>query len=151
MAVCLSSYFRTTLDYVIPLFLWFSLYSFILKRIYKSQLAELFWGYLNFSHAFRKTSIFRKLSEIILWNKKQFVGKESHIGHCICTHIWHRTAFILHWVLRHCAAKRRLSALSDIGSYIYIYTTLKFLALQWARYIYNVSTVRVKITYTSQA
>ena len=49
------------------------------KPICKSQLAKLFCGYLNFAHAFRKTWIFRELSEINLWHKKQFVGKESDI------------------------------------------------------------------------
>ena len=37
-------------------------------------------GYLNFVHVFRKTWIFRELSGINLWNKKQFVWKESDIA-----------------------------------------------------------------------
>jgi len=37
-------------------------------------------GYLNFAHAFRKTRIFRELSQINLWNKQQFVGKETYIA-----------------------------------------------------------------------
>jgi hypothetical protein len=44
--------------------------------------------------------------------------------------------------------KRRLSALPNVGPYIYIYiyiyTTLKFLALQGAPYIYDISRLRVK-------
>jgi hypothetical protein len=36
--------------------------------------------HLNFMHVFRKTWIFRELSEIHLWNKKQFVRKESDIA-----------------------------------------------------------------------
>jgi hypothetical protein len=54
-------------------------------------------------------------------------------------------------VLKNCAAnrKRRLSALINVGPYIYIYiyTTLKFLALQGAPYIYyiyDISRLRVK-------
>jgi hypothetical protein len=47
-------------------------------------------------------------------------------------------------VLKHCAAnrKRRPSALPNIGPYIY--TTLKFLALQGAPHIYDISRLRVK-------
>jgi hypothetical protein len=47
-------------------------------------------------------------------------------------------------VLKHCAAnrKRRLSALPDVGPYIY--DTLTFLALQKAPYIYDNSRLRVK-------
>jgi hypothetical protein len=47
-------------------------------------------------------------------------------------------------MLKHCAAnrKRRLSALPNVGPYIY--TTLKFLALQGAPYIYDISRLRVK-------
>jgi hypothetical protein len=47
-------------------------------------------------------------------------------------------------VLKHCAAnrKRRLSALRNVGPYI-IYSTLKFLAVQGAPYIYDVSRLRV--------
>jgi hypothetical protein len=46
-------------------------------------------------------------------------------------------------MLKHCAAnrKRRLSALPNVG--LYIYMTLNFLALQGAPYIYNVSRLRV--------
>jgi hypothetical protein len=57
-------------------------------------------------------------------------------------------------VLKHCAAtkKRWLTALPDVGPYIYIciYTTLKFLALQRApyiyiySYIYNIGMLRFK-------
>jgi hypothetical protein len=50
--------------------------------------------------------------------------------------------------VKHCAAnrKRRLSALPNVGPYIY--TTLKFLALQGAPhiYIYDISRLRVKKT-----
>jgi hypothetical protein len=48
-------------------------------------------------------------------------------------------------VLKHCAAnrKRRLSALPKVGPYIY--TTLKFLALQAAQYIYDISRLRVNL------
>jgi hypothetical protein len=47
-------------------------------------------------------------------------------------------------VLKHCAEnrKRRLSALPNVGPYIY--TTLKFLALQGALYIYDIGRLRVK-------
>jgi hypothetical protein len=47
-------------------------------------------------------------------------------------------------MLKNCAAnrKRRLSALLILGPYIY--TTLKFLALQGAPYIYDISRLRVK-------
>jgi hypothetical protein len=46
-------------------------------------------------------------------------------------------------MLKHCAAnrKRRLSTLPDIGPHIY--TTLKFLALQGAPYMYDISRLRV--------
>jgi hypothetical protein len=46
-------------------------------------------------------------------------------------------------MLKYCAAnrKRRLSALPNVGPYIY---TLKFLALQGAPYIYDISRLRVK-------
>jgi hypothetical protein len=49
-------------------------------------------------------------------------------------------------VLKHFAAirKRRLSALPNVGLYIYIYTTLKFLALHVAPYIYDISRLSVK-------
>jgi hypothetical protein len=49
-------------------------------------------------------------------------------------------------VLKHCAAnrKRQLSALPNVGPYIYsIYTTLKFLALQGAPYISDTNRLRV--------
>jgi hypothetical protein len=48
-------------------------------------------------------------------------------------------------VLKHCAAnrKRRLSALPNVSPYIY--TTLKFLALQGAPYICDISRLRVKL------
>jgi hypothetical protein len=48
-------------------------------------------------------------------------------------------------VLEHCAAnrKRLLSALPDVGPYIY--TTLKFLALQGVPYIYDISRLKVKM------
>jgi hypothetical protein len=48
--------------------------------------------------------------------------------------------------LKHCAAsrKRRLSALPNVGTYIYVYMTLKFLALQGAPHIYDISRLRVK-------
>jgi hypothetical protein len=47
-------------------------------------------------------------------------------------------------MLKHCAAnrKRRLSALPNVCPYIYM--TLKFLALQGAPYIYDISRARVK-------
>jgi hypothetical protein len=47
-------------------------------------------------------------------------------------------------MLKHYAAnrKRRLSALPNVGPYIY--TTLIFLALQGAPYIYDISRLRVK-------
>jgi hypothetical protein len=53
-------------------------------------------------------------------------------------------------MLKHCAAnrKRQLSALPNVGPYIYIYTTLKFLALQGAPYIYDISRLRVKMFHT---
>jgi hypothetical protein len=38
--------------------------------------------------------------------------------------------------------KRRLSALPNVGPYIY--TTLKFLALEGAPYIYDISRLRIK-------
>jgi hypothetical protein len=46
-------------------------------------------------------------------------------------------------MLKHCAAngKRRLSALPNLSPYIY--TTLKFLALQEAPYIYDIIRLRV--------
>jgi hypothetical protein len=46
-------------------------------------------------------------------------------------------------MLKHCAAnrKRRLSALPNLGPYIY--TMLKFLAVQGAPYIYDISRLRV--------
>jgi hypothetical protein len=46
-------------------------------------------------------------------------------------------------MLKHCAAsrKRRLSALPNVGP---LYTTSKFLALQGAPYVYNISRLRVK-------
>jgi hypothetical protein len=46
-------------------------------------------------------------------------------------------------MLKHCAAnrKRRLSALLHVGPYIY--TTLKFMALQAAPYIHDISRLRV--------
>jgi hypothetical protein len=46
-------------------------------------------------------------------------------------------------MLKHCATnrKRRLSALPNLGPYIY--TTLKFLSLQGAPYIYDISRLRV--------
>jgi hypothetical protein len=46
-------------------------------------------------------------------------------------------------MLKHSLAnrKRRLSALPNVGPYIY--TTLKFLALQGATYIYDISRLRV--------
>jgi hypothetical protein len=49
-------------------------------------------------------------------------------------------------VLKHCAAnrKRRLSALPNVGPYIYTHTTLKFQALQGAPYTYDISRLRVK-------
>jgi hypothetical protein len=54
--------------------------------------------------------------------------------------------FFIDSVLKHCAAnrKRRLSALPNLGPYIYMYTTLKFLALQGAPNIY-ISRLRVKL------
>jgi hypothetical protein len=47
-------------------------------------------------------------------------------------------------VLKHCAEnrKRRLLALPNVGPYIY--TTLKFLALQGAPYIYDIGRLRFK-------
>jgi hypothetical protein len=47
-------------------------------------------------------------------------------------------------MLKHCAAnrKRQLSVLPNVSPYIY--TTLKFLALQGAPYIYDISRLRVK-------
>jgi hypothetical protein len=52
--------------------------------------------------------------------------------------------FCIGSVLKHCAAnrKRRLSALPKVVPYIY--TTLKFLALQGAPHIYDISRLRVK-------
>jgi hypothetical protein len=49
-------------------------------------------------------------------------------------------------MLKHCAAnrKRRLSALPNVGRYIY--TMLKFLAFQGAAFIYDISWLRVKDT-----
>jgi hypothetical protein len=48
-------------------------------------------------------------------------------------------------MLKHCAAnkKRRLSALPNVGPYIS--TTVKFLALQGAAYIYDISRLRVNV------
>jgi hypothetical protein len=55
-------------------------------------------------------------------------------------------------MLKHCAAnrKRRLSALPNVGPYIYIYiyTTVKFLALEGAPYIYDIS--RLRVNYLNQ-
>jgi hypothetical protein len=54
-------------------------------------------------------------------------------------------------MLKHCAGnrKRLLSALPNVSPYTHIYTTLKFLALQGAPYIYisrlRVNAVREKI------
>jgi hypothetical protein len=47
-------------------------------------------------------------------------------------------------LIQHCAAnrKRRLLALPNVSPYIY--TTLKFLALQGAQYMYDISRLRVK-------
>jgi hypothetical protein len=50
-----------------------------LNPICKSQFAELFCGYLNFAHAYRKTWIYREQSGINLWNTKHFVEKETDI------------------------------------------------------------------------
>jgi hypothetical protein len=52
--------------------------------------------------------------------------------------------FCINSMLKHCAAnrKRRLCVLPNVGPYIY--TTLKFLALQGAPYIYDISRLRVK-------
>jgi hypothetical protein len=49
-------------------------------------------------------------------------------------------------MLKHCAAnrKRRRSALPNVCPYIRVYTMLKFLGLQWAPYIYDISRLRVK-------
>jgi hypothetical protein len=46
-------------------------------------------------------------------------------------------------MLKHCAAnrKRRLSALPNVGPYIYV----KILALQGAPYIYDISRLRVNV------
>jgi hypothetical protein len=54
-------------------------------------------------------------------------------------------------MLKHYATnrKRRLSALPNVGTYIY--TTLKFLALQGAPYIYDISRLRVNTRYESAA
>jgi hypothetical protein len=48
-------------------------------------------------------------------------------------------------MLKQCAAnrKRRPLALPNVGPYIY--TMLKFLALQGAQYIYDISRLRVKL------
>jgi hypothetical protein len=53
-------------------------------------------------------------------------------------------------VLKHFAANRKrwLSALPNVGPYIYtVYMTLKFLALQGAPYIYDISNLRVKMEF----
>jgi hypothetical protein len=53
-------------------------------------------------------------------------------------------------MLKYCAANRnrRFSALPNVGPYIYIYTTLKFLALQGAPSVHDISRLRVKYTYS---
>jgi hypothetical protein len=52
-------------------------------------------------------------------------------------------------MLKHCASNRKrwLSALPNVGPYIYV-TTLKFLALQGAPCIYDIGRLRVKRTST---
>jgi hypothetical protein len=53
------------------------------------------------------------------------------------------SALILICMLKHCAAnrKRRLSAFPNVGPYI---NDVKFVALQGAPYIYDISRLRVK-------
>jgi hypothetical protein len=54
--------------------------------------------------------------------------------------------FCIDSMLKHCAAniKRRLSELPNVGPYT-VYKTLKFLALQRAPYIYDISRLRVNV------
>jgi hypothetical protein len=61
------------------------------------------------------------------------------------TQLWRRKTLCIDSMLKYCAAnrKRRLSALPNVGSYIY--TTLRFPALQEAPCIYDISRLRVKV------
>jgi hypothetical protein len=49
-------------------------------------------------------------------------------------------------MLKHCAANRKRQ-LSGLPNFVHIYMTLKFLALQGAPYIYDISRLRVKPYY----
>jgi hypothetical protein len=94
-------------------------------------------------HAIKSLSLTESLTDSIrLCCKIACVFAYVRLGswQSVYTQLWHRKTFCVNLVLKHCAANRKrwLSALPNIGPYIYIYiyiyiyTMLKFLVLQGA-------------------
>ena len=67
----------------------------------------------------------------------------------VYTQMWHRKPLCIDSVLKHCAANRK-RLFQRCQTYVHIYTTLAFLALLWAPYIYiyDISSLRVKCAFS---
>ena len=65
----------------------------------------------------------------------------------VYTRMWHREPLCVDSVLKHCAVNRK-RLFQRCQTYVHIYTTLAFLALLGAPYIYEISSLRVKLTYS---
>ena len=61
----------------------------------------------------------------------------------VYTQMWHRKPLCIDSVLKHCAANRKW-LFQRCQTWVHIYTTLAFLALLGAPYIYDISSLRVK-------
>ena len=62
----------------------------------------------------------------------------------VYTQMWHRKPLCIDSVLKHCAANRK-RLFQRCQTYVHIYTTLAFLALLGAPYIYEIISLRVNI------
>ena len=63
------------------------------------------------------------------------------------TQMWHRKPLCIDSVLKHCAANRK-RLFQRCQTWVHIYTTLAFLALLGAPYIYDISSLRVNLPGT---
>ena len=65
----------------------------------------------------------------------------------VYTQMWHRKPFCIESVLKHCAANRK-RLFRRCQTLVHIYTTLAFLALLGAPYIYDISSLRFNVCLT---
>ena len=66
------------------------------------------------------------------------------------TQMWHRKPLCIDSVLKHCAANRK-RLFQRCQTWVHMYTTLAFLALLGAQYIYEISSLRVNVCLNNKS